>query len=151
MSMMMSPPIIAGAVTWLVSQVFILIVMIRRKPKNRKVDEAVRRGHVIKAHIKGRIDRLNRPEDGGKGRHMFSCDYEYDVNGRKMIYRYIGYTMPPDPLTLYYLVNPEKAFPDDNINNYWRDMVGGLRYAVIFITPILLGAAAVFVLGGVPM
>jgi len=151
MSMMMSPPIIAGAVTWLVSQVFILIVMIGRKPKNRKVDEAVRRGHVIKAHIKGRVDRLNRPEDGGKGRRMFSCDYEYAVNGERMIYRYIGYTMPPDPLTLYYLNDPGRAFPGDNINNYGRDMAGAARYALVFIIPVLLGAAAMFALGGVPI
>ena len=149
MTMLMSPAVIAGVVTWLVSQIVMIIIMIRHKPKNRKVEEAVRRGNVVKAHITGRVDRLNRPEDGGKGRRMFSCDYEYAVNGKKMIYRYIGYTMPPEPLTLYYIDDPKKVFPGDNINNYRRDMAG-LRRALIYIVPLLLGAGVMLALGGLP-
>ena len=113
------------------------------------LEEAVRRGNVVKAHITGRVDRLNRPEDGGKGRRMFSCDYEYAVNGKKMIYRYIGYTMPPEPLTLYYIDDPKKVFPGDNINNYRRDMAGLWR-ALIYIVPLLLGAGVMLALGGLP-
>ena len=45
---MMSPPVITGAAVWLVSQVVMIIIMIRHKPRNRKVEEAVRRGVQIR-------------------------------------------------------------------------------------------------------
>ena len=150
LSMLMSPPVIAGVVTWLVSQIVMIILMINHKPKNRKVDEAVRRGHVVKAYITGRVDRLNRPEEGSKGRLTYVCDYKYMVDGKRMVYQYQGYTMPPEPLTLYYIDDPKKVFPGENINNYWRDMAG-LRRALIYIVPLLLGAGVMLAMGGVPI
>ena len=33
LSMLMSPPVIAGVVTWLVSQIVMIILMINHKPK----------------------------------------------------------------------------------------------------------------------
>ena len=155
MSAMMSPTVIAGAVTWLVLQVIMIVFMIKQGPKkNRKAEEAIRRGHTVKAHIKGRVYRqdtwLDRHFDSGKRkRETFSCDYEYTVDGKRMIYRYIGYTSPPDPLTLYYIDDPRRAFPGNNINNYWRDMTGGMRYAVVFIIPVLFAAFVMAVIGGV--
>lgn len=141
-------PVIAGVITWFVSQIIIIILAINHKPKNRKVEEAVRRGHVVKAYIVGRVKKLNRPEENKKGRLSFSCNYEYTVNGKKMIYKYHAYTMPPSPLTLYYINNPKKVFPGDDINTYWRDMAG-LRYAVIFVIPIFFAVSIMFLLGGV--
>ena len=58
------------------------------------------------------------------------------VDGKKMVYRYHGYTMPPEPLTLYYIDDPKKVFPGDNINNYRRDMAGLWR-ALIYIIPLI--------------
>ena len=147
MSVLLSPPFIAGFITWLMTQIVMFVFMIRHKPRNRKVEEAVRRGHVVKAYIAGRGYEKNRPEEGTKGRLSFSCDYEYIVDGKKMVYRYQGYTMPPSPLTLYYIDDPKKVFPGDGVNNYWRDMAG-LRYAVIFIIPLILGVLVVRALGG---
>lgn len=149
MSKVMTPPVIAGTLTWFVSQIIMIVIMIKYKPKNRIVEKAVRRGHVVKAYTVGRVDTLNRPEDGEKGRLTFLCNYEYTVNGKKMRYRYQGYTMPPSPLTLYYIDDPKKVFPGDNINTYWRDMAG-LRYAVIFVIPIFFAVLIMFLLGGVP-
>lgn len=150
LSVLMSLPVIAGVATWLVSQIVMIIIMSRHKPKNRRVEEAVRRGHVVKAYIVGRVDELNRMEEDGKGRPAFACDYEYAVGGNKMVYRYHGYTMPPSPLTLYYIDDPARVFPGDNINNYWRDMAG-LRRALIYIIPLLLGVGVMLALGGVPI
>lgn len=149
MSKVMTPPVIAGTLTWFISQIIMIVAMIKYKPKNRMVEKAVRKGHVVKAYIVGKVDTLNRPEDGGKGRLTFSCNYEYTVNGKKMRYRYQGYTMPPSPLTLYYIDDPKKVFPGDNVNTYWRDMAG-LRYAVIFVIPIFFAVLIMFLLGGVP-
>ena len=56
--------------------------------------------------------------------------------------------MPPSPLTLYYIDNPKKVSPGDNVNTYWRDMAG-LRYAAVYIIPLLLGALVIAALGGV--
>lgn len=148
MSKVMTPPVIAGTLTWFVSQIIMIVIMIKYKPKNRMVEKAVRKGHVVKAYTVGRVDTLNRPEDGGKGRLTFSCNYEYTVNGKKMRYRYQGYTMPPSPLTLYYIDDPKKVFPGDNINTYRRDMAG-LRYAAVYIIPLLLSALVIAALGGV--
>lgn len=62
MSKVMTPPVIAGTLTWFISQIVMIIAMIKYKPKNRKVEKAVRKGHVVKAYIVGRVDTLNRPE-----------------------------------------------------------------------------------------
>ena len=67
-----------------------------------------------------------------------------------MVYRYHGYTMPPEPLMLYYIDDPQKVFPGDNIKNYRRDMAG-LRRALIYIIPLLLGAGVMLALGGLPI
>jgi hypothetical protein len=75
MSKVMTPPVIAGTLTWFVSQIIMIVIMIKYKPKNRMVEKAVRRGHVVKAYTVGRVDTLNRPEDGGKGRLTFLCNY----------------------------------------------------------------------------
>lgn len=149
MSVLLSPPFIAGFITWLVTQIVMIVFMIRHKPRNRKVEEAVRRGHAVKAYIVGRVYKeYNSPEESVKERQIYRCDYEYVVNGKKMRYRYHAYTMPPSPLTLYYIDDPKKVFPGDGINNYWRDMAG-LRYAVIFIIPLVLGVLVVRALGGI--
>lgn len=47
LSMLMSPPVIAGVVTWLVSQIVMIILMINHKPKNRKVDEVMKRQRAV--------------------------------------------------------------------------------------------------------
>ena len=72
------------------------------------------------------------------------------VDGKKMVYRCHGYTMPPEPLMLYYIDDPQKVFPGDNIKNYRRDMAG-LRRALIYIIPLLLGAGVMLALGGLPI
>jgi hypothetical protein len=66
MSVLLSPPLIAGFITWLVTQIVMIIFMIRHKPRNRKVEEAVRRGHMVKTYIAGRVYEKNRPEEGTK-------------------------------------------------------------------------------------
>ena len=114
MSVLLSPPFIAGFITWLVTQIAMIVFMIRHKPRNRKVEEAVRRGHAVKAYIVGRVYKeYNSPEESVKERQIYRCDYEYVVNGKKMRYRYHAYTMPPSPLTLYYIDDPKKVFPGE--------------------------------------
>ena len=138
-------PMMAGFVTWLVTQILAIWFMVKFKPqkKNRKIEEAIRLGHVVKAVNDGKWDAYNYRQ-----RKEYNCDYVYMVNGRKYKYGYVGRSIPPQELTLYYLNDPGKAFPGMDMMTWGHDMAG-LKYALVFIIPLVLGALVIVKLGGI--
>ena len=141
---MITFPMMAGIITWLVTQVLGIIFMIKFKPdkKNPKIDEAIRRGHVVKGVNNGKWDghndRLRDVKDTS-----YKAEYVYEVNGKKMIYKYTGHTLPPSTINLYYLDNPSKVFPGMEMTSWARDMAG-LRFALVYILPLIFGALVEF-------
>jgi len=146
---MLTFPMIAGIITWLVTQILAILFMIRFRPdkKNPKIDEAIRRGHVVKGVNNGKWDghndRLRDVKD-----NTYDAEYVYVVNGKKMIYKYTGHTLPPSTINLYYLDDPRKVFPGMDMSTWGRD-ISGLRYALVYILPLLFGALVMIALGGV--
>lgn len=147
---MLSFPMVAGVLTWLVTQILGIVYMIKFKPdkKNRKIEEAIRRGHVVKGVNNGRWDGHNNRLRDVKD-DTYDAEYVYEVNGKKMIYKYTGHTLPPSTISLYYLGNPKKVFPGMGMSTWARDMAG-LRFALIYILPLVFGALVMLALGGIP-
>lgn len=145
---MLTFPLIAGIVTWFVTLVLGIIFMVKFKPnhKNPKIEEAIRRGHVVKGYSTGKWDgHNNRLRD--KKDDTYRCDYIYKVDGKEMMYRYVGHTLPPSPISLYYLDDPRKAFPGMEMSTWGRD-IASIRYALVFILPFIFGALVMNALGG---
>lgn len=78
----------------------------------KKVKEAIKRGHVVKAHyIQGskKVDQMQRTS--GRDYERYSASYRYVVNGKEYRQKGIWFKgLPEETITLYYLDNPEKAF-----------------------------------------
>lgn len=77
------------------------------KNNKRKMEKAVKLNHIIKAK------RVSYYDDDPYKRHKdsyFHAKYEYEFNGKKMKYWYLGKIVPPYVITLYYINNPKKAF-----------------------------------------
>lgn len=146
---MITFPMIAGTITWIVTQILAILFMIKFRPdkKNPKIDEAIRRGHVVKGVNNGKWDGHNNRLRDVKD-NTYDAEYVYVVNGKKMIYKYTGHTLPPSTINLYYLDDPRKVFPGMDMSTWGRD-ISGLRYALVYILPLLFGALVIIALGGV--
>ncbi len=146
---MFSFPFIAGFIVWLLTQILGMVFMIKFRPdkKNPKIDEAIRRGHVVKGVNNGRWNGHNNRLRDVKD-DTYDAEYVYEVNGKKMIYKYTGHTLPPSTINLYYLDNPKKVFPGMEMSTWARDMAG-LRFALVYILPLIFGALVIKALGGV--
>lgn len=150
MTDMLTFPMVAGMITWLVTQILGILFMIKFSPhkKNRKIDEAIRRGHVVTAYSNGKWDGHNSLLNTGKRHSSFTCEYVYKVDGKEMTYVYTGQTFPPGVIKLYYVDNPKKVIPGMDMSTWARDMAG-LRFALVYILPFVFGALVMNALGGI--
>ncbi|MCR4753047.1 MAG: hypothetical protein K5837_01340 [Candidatus Saccharibacteria bacterium] len=142
---LMSPPIIAGVITWLITQALLIVVMIKLKPhkKDYRIEKAKRLGHEVIGvnNVKYDAENYRLRED-----ERYRCEYVYSVNGENMIYRYSGRNLPPKTIKLYYVDNPNRVIPEESIPTWWRDMKGLFWGVIIYGAPLALGACVIIVL-----
>ena len=106
------------------------------KKNKKKMEKAVKLNHIIKAKRVSYYDDdpyKHRPDS------YFHAKYEYEFNGKKMKYWYLGKKVPPYVITLYYISNPKKAF-------HYEEKDSPL-IILIYIIPIIVAYCAIKILG----
>lgn len=124
--------------------VFVIeIVLLRRQTghsrKEKQIELAVSRGHVVRAR---RIKAWDDDETGHDVHSWFHAVYVYDVNGRTLKYRYRGKEVPPVTKTLYYLNDPRKTFDS-------REQKNPVLILLLYILPLAAAVAVINLLGGI--
>lgn len=78
--------------------------------RQKKIDEAIAKGHVVTGYILKSTTILEDTRDGSlRSSGQRYVEYEYEYNGKK--YKYMGKTASdyPDTITLYFDENPKYA------------------------------------------
>ena len=122
--------------------VFIIEIRFTKKLKlrNRRVEKAIRLGHIVKAKkVKAWKDDVTGYDVHG----WFHGTYSYEVDKKSYKYRYMSKVSPPFELTLYYINNPRNTFRNENKTKERSLALLGL------LLPIAAGILVVFFLGGV--
>lgn len=135
-------PAICGLVVFVVSEIIIIKLQVRHKPRNKKVEKAIHRGNIVKAK------RLSMWDEGiTAGERITShyhATYSYEVDGASYEYRYLSRTYPPLEITLYYINNPRHAY-----SRIETDKRNGFFTPFIIFLPFLLAGIVIYLLGGV--
>ena len=98
--------VVCGIVAIIVTFVVEIKYIQKHKVKDKRKEEAIRKGHVIKAkRIKMWYDKVPNNVDS-----YYHAKYEYEVSGKSYIYRYMGKTFPPYTISLYYKNNPRRVW-----------------------------------------
>ena len=135
----MSPTAIkAGIITWLVTQTLGIIYLILKSSRLRKwkINEAVRRGHVLKGFFTGEWEELYARPDNNMGKAFYRYDYIYEYKGKKKHYIYLGNEVPPESILLYYLITPKYVFTERDLYKESTSKAV-VRYVAAFLLPVL--------------
>lgn len=119
--------------------VILISYRIKNRPAKRQrfVEEAKRRQHVVTA----RLVRCVYPAAGErKGSDKeYTAFYEYEYGGKQYRYRILSYS-PPDELTLYFMNDPRQAVTEGDIATK-----GGFKpgFLIIYIIAVVIVAMVI--------
>lgn len=127
-------PIIVIGVIVIIATFIIELVLVRKGYLNfgnnkKKLDKALKLNHQIKAK---RISYYDDDVTGTQVDSWYHAKYEYTLNDKKKIYRYLSRKQPPLILNLYYINNPRKVF-------HYEDKKSSILDLLIYIIPFALG------------
>ncbi|MBQ2946331.1 MAG: hypothetical protein IJY25_03780 [Bacilli bacterium] len=127
-------PVIAIGVIVIIATFIIEFVLVSKGYLNfgnskKKLDKAVKLNHQIKAK---RISYYDDDVTGTQVDSWYHAKYEYTLNNKKKIYRYLSRKQPPLILNLYYVNNPRKVF-------HYEDKKSSILDLLIYIIPFALG------------
>ena len=128
-----------GIVVGIIVLVFEIKCLNKFKRIDKRKEEALKRGHAIRAK---RIRMWNDWEPDSGGGSSFSATYEYVVNEKRYIYRYLGAAFPAIEITVYYKNNPKRAWSDLER----RDSIFTL---FVYLLPLAAAVVVILLLGGV--
>lgn len=126
-----------GMIAMIVAYVFVIKFMRNRKKRNRRLEKAVQRGHVVHARrIKYCLDDISDINS------HYSATYAYEVEGSSYKYHFRERIFPPLELPLYYINNPRQAF---------HGLDKGASMLDVFLTfvPWIVAVLVIMLLGGV--
>lgn len=104
----------------------------------KKVDEAKKKGNVIKANRVSSRKEYESLEKRYSGKTKHFATYEYEVDGKTCVYNgYFRQKMPPKTITLYYKNNPHNPFC---MEDYQWNPFGGIAYLFFILMPFLMAA-----------
>jgi len=104
----------------------------------KKVDEAKKKGHVIKANRVSSRKEYESLEKRHSGKTKHFATYEYEVDGENRTYNgFFRHRIPPKSITLYYMDNTRKVFC---MEDYQWNPFGGMIYLLFIFVPFALAA-----------
>ncbi len=109
-------------------------------PNDKKVEEALKLGHVIEAKRVHFWDDGVTPDE--RSTSWYHATYTYNVSGDQYQYKYLERVYPPMVIKLYYLNNPRKAFRSAKRRS-------GISQILFLMLPIVVGVGVAYLLGGV--
>ena len=114
------------------------MIFIAHPPHSRRVEKAMALGHVVTAkRIKYWDDGITPDE---KTTSQYHATYAYEVAGKQYQYKCLERAVPPVQIQLYYLDDPGRAFRG-------KEKRSGFAQVFFLLFPILVGAAAAYLLG----
>ncbi len=103
-----------------------------RKTKQKKMlERAIRQGHVVTATLSSHR-RTSPPAAGESFTQRDIAVYAYQYRGKTYRYRVLGMESPPEKLSLYFVRNPARAFPQSDF------AAGSFRYWLFFLVSFAL-------------
>ena len=131
-----------GAVIGLAITVGLFILEVRwsraHPPRSRRAEKAKALGHVVTARRVKYWDDGVSPDE--KTTSQYHATYAYEVAGKQYQYKYLERAVPPVQIQLYYLDDPGRAFRG-------KEKRSGFAQVFFLLFPILVGAAAAYLLG----
>lgn len=86
--------------------------MLSHTPGNKRLEQAIHFGHVVKANrVKFWNDAVT-PEQQTTA--WYYAAYAYKASGKQYTYKYLEHEYPPVVIKLYYMNNPRKVFCEKN-------------------------------------
>lgn len=108
-------------------------------PGGRRVEKAVRLGHVVEARRTTYWDDATTPAE--RPTSWYHALYTYDISGRQYRYTYLERAYPPPVIRLYYIDNPRRAFRGERKRS-------AAANALFLLIPIAAGAGVMCLLHG---
>lgn len=103
----------------------------------KKVQKAVKLGHVVKAYYVDGSRRVEQMETAGGNKYdRYTSSYKYIVEGKE--YRVKGIMsvgLPRDTITLYYIDRPEKAFLYNEVTD--KKVIRNIMPIILFVTALI--------------
>lgn len=131
--------VMCGIIAGIVVLIFEIIFIRKYVKKDRRKENALKKGCVIKAH------RISMWDDGTtetSNNFYYHAKYRYDYADRTYTYKYMGKKAPPYEILLYYKKNPRRV---------WSDLETKHDPFVIlfYLIPLAVTITVINVLGGV--
>lgn len=135
------PTIVIGVIviiaTFIIECVLLNKGYINTKSSKKKIEQATKQNHIIKAKRISYYDDYQTADDMINS--YYHAKYEYTINNKKKKYRYLSKKHPPLILNLYYLHNPNRVFHYEEKTSV---------FAILFyIVPFALGIIVMKLLG----
>lgn len=124
---------------------FVLLKKIVYHPTQKKklLDEAIKKGHVVKAKLIKEHDINRHTEMGVHPTGQKMATYEYNYNGKTYRRKFMSFNKFGDEVDLYFISNPRKAEFGGNLwttaKNHWirsyfiMTLILGIISAIILI------------------
>lgn len=126
--------LIAAFLTLIIHLVRANSYQMRAKKRQKLLEKAVSRGHVVTAQLKK--TNWSHPESDGPLERQSVAVYEYQYQGRTYHYRQRGSGQFPGSVTLYFDQNPARAYTADRISD--ASFRWPLVYLICFAALLLL-------------
>lgn len=108
-------------------------------PGGRRVEKAVRLGHVVEARRTTYWDDATTPAE--RPTSWYHALYTYDISGRQYRYTYPERAYPPPVIRLYYIDNPRRVFREERKRS-------AAAKVLFLLIPIAAGAGVMCLLHG---
>ena len=110
---------------------------INTKSSKKKIEQATKLNHIIKAKRISYFDDYQTADDMTNS--YYHAKYEYTINNKKKKYRYLSKKHPPLILNLYYLHNPNRVFHHEEKTSIFSILFYIIPFALGIIVMKLLG------------
>ncbi len=109
-------------------------------PRNKRVEKALKLGHVVEAKRVKFWDDAITPDE--RSTSWYHATYAYEASDKQYTYKYLEHEYPPMVIKLYYRNNPRKVFREEK-------KPGAISKILFLIIPIMAGVGVMYLLGGV--
>ena len=123
--------------TFIIECVLLNKSYINIKSSKKKIEQATKLNHIIKAKRISYYDDYQTADDMTNS--YYHAKYEYTINSKKKKYRYLSKKHPPLILNLYYLHNPNRVFHYEEKTSVFAILFYIIPFALGIIVMKLLG------------
>jgi len=127
---------------FIIMLVFIIEIILMKngilnfKTNEKRMKKAIELNHIVKAK---RISYYDDSTNGNEVDSWYHAKYEYEIDGKKRIYKYLSRKHPSIEITLYYINNPRRLFHYEEKTSILFLLIYIIPFIIAFIIMNLLG------------